>query len=86
VNEHSLPMNDLRWLNETGRMHLIKYEHRAQSGKWLRDAIRADESDAEDSAPEHLEDTSTEDTETRPSRLFNDQSSTFGMTSSSPTS
>jgi SMC interacting uncharacterized protein involved in chromosome segregation len=57
VNEGTIPMNDLRWLNETGRMHLIKYEHRAQIGQWLHDAIRADESDAEDSAAEDSEDT-----------------------------
>jgi hypothetical protein len=64
VNEHSHPMNDLRWLHETGRMHLIKYEHRAQIGKWLRDAIRADESDAEDSAAEDSEDTEASTTVT----------------------
>ena len=42
-------------------MHLIKYEHRAQIGQCLHDAIRADESDAEDSAAEHHED--SDDTE-----------------------
>ena len=60
----SIPMNDLRWLHETGNMHLIKYEHREKIGLWLHDAKMAMEDspeDTEDSAPEHLED--SEDTE-----------------------
>ena len=58
-------MNDLRWLHQTGNMHLIKYEHREKIGLWLYNASRDTEDspeDTEDSASEHLED--TEDTET----------------------
>jgi hypothetical protein len=64
VNECSLPMNDLQWLHASGRMHRIKYEHRAQIGQWLRDAVRADDSDAEDSAAEDSEDTEVSTTVT----------------------
>ena len=70
VNECSLPMNDLRWLHASGKMHRIKYEHRAQIGQWLRDAVRADDSDAEDSAAEDSAAEDSEDTEASTTATF----------------